>query len=439
MHIALRKILVYISVIIFIIASAFFIFLSFGYRYSFTKRKFEKTSVAYIKSYPRGADVFINKKKYKTKTPIQINYLKPDVYNIGVVKDKYQKWSKQIYIKAEETVFLEDISLFYSDPEISILKDGYFQEISISPNKEMILFYDNENKNINIFDIKSNKFSTIEKNILAINYSLWSPDNQKLLLEANDKYLISFPYLNKTVLDLSQYLNFKVKSFAWDKFNSNMLYIIDTSGNLYAFDVVNKKLENKKLNNILAVKPEGDKLFYIQKQKDQTIFTYYKKNQQDAEFIIVPYSDNYEFLEPYRDYFCLLDKNSYRMYLMDPNQKDYIIKILYNVEDVSWDLYNRILLLKNDLEIRTYDVKTQEEKTINRSSQKIDNVFWHRNNNHIFYESNNELKVIELDDRWGRNEFLITKDMTSLHVLENRRGNILYYVTKNGFIKNIIQ
>ena len=346
MHIALRKILVYISVIIFIIASAFFIFLSFGYRYSFTKRKFEKTSVAYIKSYPRGADVFINKKKYKTKTPIQINYLKPDVYNIGVVKDKYQKWSKQIYIKAEETVFLEDISLFYSDPEISILKDGYFQEISISPNKEMILFYDNENKNINIFDIKSNKFSTIEKNILAINYSLWSPDNQKLLLEANDKYLISFPYLNKTVLDLSQYLNFKVKSFAWDKFNSNMLYIIDTSGNLYAFDVVNKKLENKKLNNILAVKPEGDKLFYIQKQKDQTIFTYYKKNQQDAEFIIVPYSDNYEFLEPYRDYFCLLDKNSYRMYLMDPNQKDYIIKILYNVEDVSWDLYNRILRFK---------------------------------------------------------------------------------------------
>lgn len=439
MHIIFRRFLTYFAILIFIAASCFFVFMSFGYRYNVTKNKFEKTSVLYVKSYPRNANVLLNDKQYKKLTPAQINYLKPDIYKIQVIKEKYQKWEKQISIRADETVFLENISLFFTEPKISIIKQGNFQEISTSPNKEIVSFYDNKNKSLNIFDIKSNNIANIEKNISPINYSLWSSDNQKILFESNNTYFVSFPYLNKDILDLSKHLNFKIKSFIWDKFNSDILYIIDFSNSLYKFDVVSTKLENTGLKNILAVKPEGDKIFYVQQQKDQTIFTFYKKNSKDSDFIVIPKSSNYEFLEPYRDYFCLLDRNSDKMYLMDPNQKDYILKTIYNVDDVSWDLYNRILLLKNDFEIRIYDIKTQEEKTVMRSSQKIDLTFWHRNNNHIFYESNNELKVLELDDRWGRNEFLIQKDIFSKSILANRRGNILYYVTKDGLIKNTIQ
>ncbi|HNV96750.1 MAG TPA: PEGA domain-containing protein [bacterium] len=439
MHIIFRRFLTYFAIAIFVIASSFFVFISFGYRYNFTKNKFEKTSVLYIKSYPREASVLLNDKKYKKTTPTQINYLKPDVYKIEVGKEKYQNWEKQINIRVDETVFLENISLFFSEPKITVIKDGNFQEISISPNKEMILFYDNNNKSLNIFDIKSNNIANIEKNISEINYSLWSSDNQKILFESNNKYFVSFPYLNKDILDLSKHINFKIKSFAWDKFNSDILYIIDFSDNLYKFDVVNIKLENTELKNILAIKPEGDKIFYVQKQKDHTIFTFYRKNSKDSDFIVIPHSSNYKFLEPYRDYFCLLDGSSNKMYLMDPNQKDYILKTIYNIDDVSWDLYNRILLLENDFEIRIYDIKTQEEKTILRSSQKIDTAFWHRNNNHVFYKLNNELKVLELDDRWGRNEFLIQKDMISNNILANRRGNIIYYITKEGLIKNTIQ
>ncbi|MDD4290299.1 MAG: PEGA domain-containing protein [Patescibacteria group bacterium] len=439
MHIIFRRFLAYFTIIVFIIASCFFVFISFGYRYNFIKNKFEKTSVLYIKSYPRDANVLLNDKKYKKTTPTQINYLKPDVYKIQVEKEKYQKWEKQIRVRVDETVFFENTSLFFTEARLAMIEQGDFQEISISPNKEMILFYDKSNKNLNIFDIKSNNIANIEKNISELNYTLWSSDNQKILFESKNKYFVSFPYLSKNTLDLSKHLNFKIKSFSWDKFNSDILYIIDFSDNLYKFDVVNLKLENTGLKNILAVKPEGDKIFYVQKQKDQTIFTFYRKNSKDSDFIVVPYSNNYKFLEPYRDYFCLLDGNSNKMYLMDPNQKDYILKTIYNIDGVSWDLYNRILLLKNDFEIRIYDIKTQEEKTILRSSQKIDGAFWHRNNNHIFYKLNNELRVLELDDRWGRNEFLIKKDIISNNILTNRRGNIIYYITKEGLVKNTIQ
>ncbi len=440
MNLIVRKFINYFAILLFISASMFFIFISFGYKYNFSKNKFEKTAVLYLKSYPKGADVFMNSKKYKDSTPVQINYLKPDAYKIEVLKDKYQKWEKQIVIKAEETVFLENISLFFADSEKSVFKQGVFEEISISPNKEMLLFYDNQNKELNIFDMKSENVSLIEKDISSVEYSLWSSDNQKLLLKSNNKYFISFPNLNKTILDLSSYLNFKAKSFAWDKFKPELLYIIDVGGNVYKFNVLDNKLEAVGLKNILALKPEGDKIFYIQTQKNQTIFGLFDKNsKQVPDFVGIPYSEKYEFLEPYRDYLCLLDSNAHKLYLIDPNEDNYLVKTFSSVDEASWDLYNRTLLLKNNFEIWSYDVNLDKEEIINRLSSNVDVAFWHRNNNHIFYLSNNDLKVLELDSRWSRNEFLISKDFTSKHVLANRRGNILYYITKDGLIKNTIQ
>lgn len=440
MNIIVRKILNYFAIIIFLIASCFLIFISFGYKYNFSKNKFEKTSVLYIKSYPRGAEIFMNGKRHKKSTPAQINYLKPDIYKIEVLKDKFQKWEKQITIRAEETVFLENISLFFDSPEKEIIKKGELKEISISPNKEILLFYDNQNEELNTFDIKSENISVIEKNLKNINYSLWSSDNQKILIKSDEKYFILFPYLNKSMLDLSNYINFNVKSFVWDKFKPELLYIVDLNGSVFKFNTLNNKLEKVELKDVLAIKPEGDKIFYIQRQKNQTIFGLLDRGkEQDDHFVSVPYSEKYEFLEAYKDYICLLDKNINRLYLIDPNLKDYLIKTFYNVNDVSWDLYNRSLLLRNNFEIWFYDVGLKKEEIINRVSSNIDIAFWHRNNNHVFYSVNQDLKIVEIDSRWGRNEFFIEKNFVSKYILANKRGNIFYYITIDGLEKNTIQ
>ncbi len=55
MNLIVRKFINYFAILLFISASMFFIFISFGYKYNFSKNKFEKTAVLYLKSYPKGA------------------------------------------------------------------------------------------------------------------------------------------------------------------------------------------------------------------------------------------------------------------------------------------------------------------------------------------------------------------------------------------------
>ncbi len=331
------------------------------------------------------------------------------------------------------------MSLFYKTPEVSILKGGNFEEISISPDKQNLLFYDLENKELNIFNSTEKRIINIEENIDAIESSLWSPDNQKVLLKINDKYFISFIYFNEPLLDLSKYITFTPQKIVWDKFDSNLIYLTNNNGNLYRFNLNKQILEYTGISNVLAIKPEKDKLFYISNNDQNDILYVWNLDSQSKEKILdLGNNLNYKFILTYEDYFCLLDDKS-ALYLIDPNAENYLMKKFYNVESVEWDLYNRTLLLKNDFEIWSYDLLTKDEILINRFSQNIKNVFWHKNNNHIFYVVDNKVYIIELDNRDRKNIYDLNNIYNSNLFLANKKGNILYHITSSGLVESIIQ
>jgi PEGA domain len=438
MKIWIRNIYFIVALLIFFLASAFFVLLASGYNYDFSKNKFEKTSVLYVKSYPKNASIFLNDKIYKKPTPTEVIHLKPDLYNIRVEKENYQNWEKQFLIKPEQTVFVEDISLFYNTPKVSILEDGKFQGISISPDKQNILFYDLENKELNIFDLTEKRIINIEKNVAEINYSLWSADNQKVLLEIDGKYFISFIYFNEAPLELSKYIGFTPQEIVWDKFDSNLLYL-RTNNEVYSFYLDQKILKKINLQNVLSIQPEKDKLFYISAEDSIDALRVFNIEDQTSEKVLdLGNSSSYKFIWPYNDYFCLLDGNN-TLYLIDPNAEEYLIKKFYNVKNVEWDLYNRTLLLKNDFEVWSYDLLSSDETLINRFSKKIESTFWHRNNNHIFYIIDNQVYVIELDNRDRKNIYPLDNIYNSQLFLANKKGNILYYITPSGLVESVIQ
>jgi len=201
-----RKIYLSLAILIFLGASSFFILLSLGYTYNFSKNRFEKTSVLYLKSYPRDAKIFLNDKESKYITPNEITHLKPDLYKIRIEKENYQSWEKTLLIKPRQTVFIEDISLFYNQPEVEIIQEGNFQELSISPDKQRLLFYDLDNGNIDIFDLSENQIINIETKIDEPEYSLWSANSQKILLKIGKEYFISSVYLNEDLLAINDYI-----------------------------------------------------------------------------------------------------------------------------------------------------------------------------------------------------------------------------------------
>lgn len=455
-NIWVRRIYLVLIVVIFFTVSVFLISLALGYKYNFLKHKFEKTSILYIKSYPKDASIFLNDKKYSNSTPARITHLKPDLYNIKVSKDTYQTWEKQLLIRPDESVFIEDISLFLQKPESELLKSGNFKELSISPDREKFLFYDKDNNELDFFNISDNQVIPIEKNIGNIEDNIWSPDNKKILLKINEstdflpvkysklnqdgEYFVSFTFLNSPILRLSDYIKFNIKNCVWDKFDSNLLYLTDSSLNLYSFDVDKKALKLMNIKNVLAIKPEKSKIFYTFIEGNTTyLYVFDIEKNEKQKILSFENNDNYEFLSPYRDYFCLFDTNLKVLHLIDPNLNNSLVKTFYDVDSADWDLYNRILLLKNDYEISYYDTKIDEQNIINRFSTKISNAFWHRNNNHIFYSMDDKLYVIEMDNRDKKNVFDLSTVKFSNIFLANKKGNILYHITPDGLIKDTIQ
>lgn len=437
----IRKVYVILAFLIFFVASGIAIFFSQGYTYNFSKHEVEKRSVLYVKSYPKGADIYLNGALNTKKTPAQIAYLKPDIYKIEVKKAEYQSWEKQLLVRPNQTIFVEDISLFYENPKHETLKQGTFKEISMSPSRDKILFLDTKDNTLFAFDVETEKIEEAGKDMGNITNVIWSPDGQKILLQFKNKSLIAYyDFLSTPKLELNDHVKFQTKQIVWDKNNSDLLYIIDTKNKIYKFDLSNKKLEGLNFTNVLAIKPEGNNIYYISQENSNTYFHAFNANdKEDKKVFQLSDFGNYEFLLPYKDYFCLLDKTNKKLYLIDPGLNNYLQKSFDNVVSVQWDLYNRLLLLQKTSEISIYDVSTNEEVLINRFSESIKNAFWHKNNNHIFYQLQNNLYVSETDTRDKKNIYELKDVSPSQYILPNKKGNILYHITSSGLVKDTIQ
>lgn len=446
MNKVVRNLYLIFVIIVFFVSLFMVVFLAMGYSYNFSKKSIEKRSVLYVKSYPRGADVYLNNKLYKQTTPAQINFVKPDFYNIEVKKDKYQSWGKKILIKANETVFIENVSLFFSDIKKIIVKQGDFSLLSYSPDKSKFLATDNKNESFFIFSIDQESYSELNNSIKNVVSSLWSNNSANILLQTKTQnFIVYSDYASSPMLNIGDYLKFKAKDFFWDKFDANILYILDDNNNAYRFELSSKKLQKLNIDGVVSIKPEGDKVYYISRFKDGNTGTKMLLNfvnLKDKKIETIYSFDtlgDMDFILTNKDYFCIFNKNNKRLYVIDPNIPNYLIKSFDNVVGASWDIYNRILLVYGDFEISIYDIITNEFTLINRFGEKIQNVFWHKNNNHIFYTMGDKLFVVEIDYRDQKNVFELQNIFPSETFFSNKRGDILYNITPSGIEKNLIQ
>lgn len=112
MSLAVRRIIFYILLALFIIVAPSLVAYTAGYRWSPTQRRIVKIGALSIKTVPENARIILNGKLYSKKTPALITNLHPGNYKIELTREGYFNWGKTLIVESEKTTFAHNVALF---------------------------------------------------------------------------------------------------------------------------------------------------------------------------------------------------------------------------------------------------------------------------------------------------------------------------------------
>jgi len=420
MKIGSRRLIYSFFFLLFFISAPLAIIYALGFRYNFVNNIVEKTGAFYIKSYPRSADIYINNVKSRHKTPNQLTNIRPDIYTVKIVKDKYTAWEKQLPVYSGETTFVEDVVLFLENKEKTDLGLGS-TEFLINHNNNQYAYLDNKNQ-LFITNVEQEKNFAIHTFDKKYNLIDWSPDNQYILLQ-DSLYNYIFDINQKKIDRLT--INSK-DEIIWDNKDSNILWY----------------LEDKQLFRYNIQIPD---------YKPQVIDTLNNKDLKDFvlwdDYLIIHYSikNNY--------YIEQLDKNNLLptqlienvnlgkldVLLADNRQLIFTLSSKLYIKDVYQDpiiipitiakLHGDRILMTNGHEITLYNYKDNWQELIDRSSQIVSDILWHPNGSYFVSEINEKTRITELDYRDKRNYVELLENPWKKLYLFNSKGDKLFILT----------
>lgn len=126
MTIKTRRFLSIFFIFLFCVLTPLIILYASGYELNLNYRILEKTGTIIIKTTPKNANISLSKINYKEAastqnylSPTRIEWLKPGEYNISIQFKNYYSYIKQVAVKANSAVYLDNVYLIkQTSPQI---------------------------------------------------------------------------------------------------------------------------------------------------------------------------------------------------------------------------------------------------------------------------------------------------------------------------------
>lgn len=409
----------YISFIaLFIIIAPILIFYVLGYRYNWTNRNIEKNGALYIKSYPSGAEIYIDDRKIKPKTPTQVVEISSGKYEVTVKKDKYLPWTKKLEIYSGNTTFAEDIVLFLENQEKTPLSTGSKHWI-INKQKSQYAHLDPEN-NIYVTNIEQGKTLLVFK--FDQNYELtdWSPNNAEILLRLAEKYFI-FNLDQKKIQATSIT---EADKILWDNNDANLIWYQKNS-RLYRHYRSTLASDDLSIDSSIAIVDfdlTGDYLLTLANTDKGHQFQKIKKINLNLTDSIDNLNQGSLKAWQADDELVIFGLGS-GLYVKKIDQDPIIIP------HTIADIHDERILYTNGYETSLYNFKKDWSALIDRSSQIVSDVLWHPNGSYFLSESNDQTYITEIDGRDKRNIFSLLENPLKKLYLFNKKGDRLFILT----------
>ncbi|MBI3291012.1 PEGA domain-containing protein [Candidatus Falkowbacteria bacterium] len=418
-----RRRIIYIGFFaIFIILAPIIILYSTGYSYNFKKNKLEKTGIIFIESNPKNAQVYIDGKLKKNKTPARFTRMLPGTYKIEVRKDGYHSWSKEMEVKSNLTTFNRDIIIFKKSLPINIA-DGQINILTASPDQKKIVysiikegieelrfFNLNNNSDFLIQEFSPNSYNMFE-------FIEWSPSQNKVLLKQAlgniNQYLIVDTETLK-IKELSAITRINFERLSWDQGSDNFLYGLRQAV-LHRIDIANNTDDALLSANISDFWINGNEILYITELAGESFLNreFLDISSGEAERIKLPSPSEYTLENSINDQIVLLDKRNSDLFIIKKSafnsqgiEKDIILQD--KAKELIWSENGRELLYYTDFEIWIFDAGKQEKKIVTRYGEVINQALWHPEDTYVIYQVGNSVRVIETVDNEMKNDLELT-------------------------------
>jgi hypothetical protein len=460
-----RKLFFWIFVLLFLATTPVAVLYSQGYRFDQYKKIFIHSGSITVKSTPANANIYLNGKIQPSSAfdiinnSITINGLRPGDYDLKVSADGYGAWEKNVDVHSGVSTEFWNVLLAPQKLAPKELAADGVEKYFPSPFGKNVAYVKKNGENLEIWSlVRSSNVPTLILSQKDFDFSSDSLEN----IEWNTKetlFIAPVEHNGKSdfiVLDsekgqdpifLSQLTGLSdLDHVRWSPANQNEIYFIakadnGSQNNLYRMDLGAGKPEII-LEAIKAYDLSRNSIYFLRqnnivyksdldgKNEDQLVLAPIDFSEANEKTRLIAYDDNRQ----------AIISESGELYVHNNGETtgDSLKNVTDGIKSVQFSNDGKKLLYWSDNEInviflRKWDVQPRrvenEIQQVVRLSSPVKNVFWYRDYEHIFFSSQNSVKIIELDSRDHRavDDVFKYRSDNSLSSYDSANG-IYYYI-----------
>ncbi len=190
------------------------------------------------------------------------------------------------------------------------------------------------------------------------------------------------------------------------------------------------------------IEKEPNYIFYI-KTPSHILYRTDKENSFDEQISLTPLPSDHEYkvLTSTNEQVAVLDENN-QLYLLNPQTKKFQL-ISQDVQNVQFSIDNKKILYFTPYEIWIYHLKGSDEvndnkELVTRISQRIEQAIWYNTNEHIIFYVEENIKIVELDNRSNRNIVSLI-ELKIEEMAYSQKDERLYLVKDNKLLSILLE
>ena len=456
----IKRLLILVFAIIFLIGGPLAIFYSRGYRFDFETKKIVKSGAFYFRTQPESCEIYLDG-KLKKKTDFLfgnafVKNLLPKKYNIRIEKEGYFPWEKTLEVKEEFVTEAKNIILFSKNLNFSLsLSD--IEDYFFSPDKKKIILEktNKEGWTLKILDLEKNTQELfLEEKCLTKKESQfrnlnWNSDSRMVLIETeieeDTKYFIVNLLEEKQIFPLGYG---DIQEISFNPNNSQEIFFLKSlngSKSLFQANFLTQELPKVILKSLITYKISDGNIFWLSPDGFlyRSDFSGKRLGVLNTESFSIKEGLKYK-VEIFSPAVFLRENNA--LYQLNSSSRIFE-KFSESIKNLKLSPDSKKLVIGNNYEIWILfliDIDEQSQKKasqkifLTRFSQKIGEIFW-LNPDYLMFNTGNKLKIAEIDDRDRINiielgefenpKIFWNQELERIYVLSNKElyslGNLL--------------